>query len=181
MRVTGIGWAGVLTEDFESTLRFFSDVLGLSVAHHDAAKELVHFRFRSGQLLEVYGPSNRHRKEKYQLFRGPALGFEVDNVELARQEMLARGARFITELESWEDDMWTLFLGPQDRLYEILRAARRPASHSKSVLGISYAQSPVQNFNGAIEFFARVMEMLPVQQDNERQAAPYRLPTGHVL
>ncbi|HLO13573.1 MAG TPA: VOC family protein [Anaerolineales bacterium] len=181
MQVTGIGWAGVLSDDFEATLRFFSDVLGLSLVYQDETKELVHFRFPSGQLLEVYGPSNRHRKEKYQFFKGPVLGFEVDNVQLARQEMIARGARFITELESWEDDMWTLFLGPQDRLFEILRAARSPASRSGSVSGICYSRFFVQDFRAAMQFFSQVMEMFPVQQDDERKRAHYWLPTGQVF
>jgi catechol 2,3-dioxygenase-like lactoylglutathione lyase family enzyme len=73
MQVTGIGWAGILTEDFETSLRFFSDVLGLSLTYRDNTKELAHFRFYSGQLFEFYGPSNRERKEKYQLFRGSSI------------------------------------------------------------------------------------------------------------
>lgn len=119
MQVNGIGWTGVLTEHFESTLSFFSDVLGLHMAYRDESKELAHFRFRSGQLLEIYGLSNRARKEKYRWFQGPALGFEVEDVASARQEMLARGACFITELESWENEVWTMFLGPENRLFEI--------------------------------------------------------------
>ena len=71
MQVTGIGWAGILTEDFESSLRFFADTLGLSMVYRDEIKELAHFRFRSGQLLELYGPSNRGRKEKYRFFTSP--------------------------------------------------------------------------------------------------------------
>ena len=84
MRVTQLSWAGVLTEDFEDAVHFFSEVLGLSLEYRDEAKAIVHFRFLSGQLLEVYGPSNRQRKEKYRWFNGPALGFEVEAFEAAR-------------------------------------------------------------------------------------------------
>jgi predicted enzyme related to lactoylglutathione lyase len=178
MRVTGIGWAGVLTEGFDSTLRFFSDVLGLHIAHRDTAKDLVHFRFRSGQLLEVYGPSNRQRKEKYRFFSGPALGFEVDEVELARQEMIARGIHFITELESWEEDRWSLFLDPQDKLFEILRAARRPASGLGSILGICHARVFVWDFANAVHFFSEDMQMALTRAGDGREIAHCQLPNG---
>ena len=179
MHVTGIGWAGILTEDFESTLRFFSEGLGLSLVHRDEMKELAHFRFRSGQLLEVYGPGNRRRKEKYRWFNGPVLGFEVDDIQLARQEMLARGARFITEIESWENERWSLFLGPQEKLFEILLSSRKPAGHFRNILGICGARVHVQDSVAASHFFSKVMEMLPVQQENEREIVHYRLPAGH--
>jgi len=181
MRVTGIGWTGILTEDFESTLRFFSDVMGLSIAHRDHVKELVHFRFRSGQLLEVFGPSNRGRKEEYQWYHGPVLGFEVDDIQSARQEMIARGTRFISELETWEDDMWSAFLGPEDKLFEILKPSRRPARDSGSTPGICRAGVPVQEFAAAMKFFSQVMEMPLVQKDDGQEVARGLLPGGHLL
>jgi len=80
MRVAGISWAGVLTQDFKATLRFFSEILGLALDYRDEARVLAHFRLPSGHLLEIYGPSNRQRKEKYRWFNGPVLGFEVEDV-----------------------------------------------------------------------------------------------------
>jgi catechol 2,3-dioxygenase-like lactoylglutathione lyase family enzyme len=61
MRVTGIGWVGVLTDDYEETLHFFSEILGLSLEYRNEDKVHAHFRLPSGQLLEVFGPSNRQR------------------------------------------------------------------------------------------------------------------------
>ncbi len=48
MRVTGIGWVGVLTEDYEENLKFFSKVLGLSLEYQDEVKVLAHFRLPVG-------------------------------------------------------------------------------------------------------------------------------------
>lgn len=181
MQVTGIGWVGILVEDFEAALEFFSDILGLSLAYQDESKELAHFRFRSGQLLEVYGTSNRGRKEKYRFFSGPGLGFEVDNVQQARQEMIARGTRFITQLESWGDDMWSLFLGPEEKLFEILRPTRRSALRSENVLGICSARTSVHDFRKATQFFSQVMEIPLVEGNREHQVARYWLPAGHLF
>lgn len=126
MRVTSFNWVGMLTEDFEETIHFFSEVLGLSLEYRDEAKIITHFRLPSGQLLEIYGPSNRQRKEKYQLFNGPVLGFEVEDVGAARQEMVAKGVRFITEVErDPSGDAWAFFLGPEEMLFTIQQPARR--------------------------------------------------------
>lgn len=181
MQVTGLGWAGVLTEDFEAALQFFADVLGLSLAYRDQEKELAHFRFRSGQLLEIYGPSNRGRREKYRWFDGPALGFEVGDIQLARKEMIARGARFISELESWEDDMWSLFLGPEDRVFEIQNPTRRPASHFGSVIGICSARVFAQDFTDMVQYFAQVMDIQLARSKDGRDIANCRLPAGHSM
>ena len=178
MQVTGLGWAGVLTDDFGSTVRFFSEALGLSLAYLDQAKELAHFRFHSGQLFEIYGSSNRQRKEKYQWFHGPALGFEVNDIELAYQEMTARGTRFITDLEAWEDDRWALFLGPQDTLFEILQPARKLANRFEPVQGIRSAKLSVQDLVGATHFFSEVLEMSSTKAA-EQDMTRFCLPAGH--
>ncbi len=80
MHVAGIGWVGVVAENFERALHFYSDVLGMWIDHRDETKVLALFRLPSGQLFELYGPSNRERKDKYRWFDGPALGMAVEDV-----------------------------------------------------------------------------------------------------
>jgi catechol 2,3-dioxygenase-like lactoylglutathione lyase family enzyme len=46
MHVTGVGWVEIMTENLESTLRFFTEMLGVSLVYHDEAREIAHFRFR---------------------------------------------------------------------------------------------------------------------------------------
>lgn len=181
MHVESIGWVGVLIEDFEAALDFFSGTLGLALEYRDEVKMLAHFRLRSGQLLEVYGPSNRQRKEKYRWFDGPALGFEVEDIELARQEMMARGARFITEIETWADEAWSMFLGPEDKLFEILLPKRRYPMEASQVLKFSWAGIGMQDFGRAISFFSEVMEMPLAQRDDVRGSAHFWLPAGHLF
>ena len=181
MRVTEISWVGVLTEDFEDTLHFFSEVLGLSLGYRDEAKAIVHFRLPSRQLLEVYGPSNRQRKEKYRRFNGPALGFEVEEVEAARQQMMARGVRFITEVETWEGDAWALFRGPEDKLFEIQRPARKYPEKTAKITGFTGAGVVMQNFAEAVRFFSQVMEMPLARRDDRQGFAHFWLPAGHLF
>ena len=182
MRVTQLSWAGVLTEDFEDAVHFFSEVLGLLLEYRDEAKAIVHFRFPSGQLLEVYGPSNRQRKEKYRRFKGPVLGFQVEDVGVARQQMMARGVRFITEVETVpEGDEWAFFLGPEDKLFTIQRAVRRYPEKFERLSGFSRAGVVMQNFVEAVRFFSQVMEMPLARQDDGQEFAHFWLPAGHLF
>ena len=71
--------------------------------------------------MEVYSAANRLRKEKYNHFKGPVLGIEVENIMQARQEMIARGFEFITDIVSADDGQvsWTYFFGPDGYLYSL--------------------------------------------------------------
>jgi catechol 2,3-dioxygenase-like lactoylglutathione lyase family enzyme len=139
MQVTGLGWAAVHTEDYEETLHFFSEILGLSLEYRDEAKELAHFWLPSGQLLEVFGPSNRQRKEKYRWFSGRAplevfgsnnswgklmsqitIAFEVEDVWQTRAGMEEMSVEFVSDVEVTSiGEVFTYFRGPDGYLYEI--------------------------------------------------------------
>lgn len=79
------------------------------------------FRFPSGQTIEIYGPSNRTRKAKYQHFNGPVIGLEVDDIEAARTELIARGTEFVSDIEGLEDGSvkWSYFWGTDGQFYSL--------------------------------------------------------------
>ncbi|HKW25848.1 MAG TPA: VOC family protein [Terriglobales bacterium] len=118
MRVLGYTWAGVRTSDLKSAAGFFSDVLGLSVIHQ--GRDLVQFEMPSGQLFEVFGSGSRY----YQLHACPVLGFQVENVREAKEELESRGVEFVTEVYGDESEAWTYFRGPDGYLYELWQTER---------------------------------------------------------
>jgi len=123
MHVKGISWAGVRTSNFNETIRYFSEVVGLPLTLRNDDDGWAHFRFESGDLFEVFSPENRHKE----LHACPVFAFEVDEIELARQEMEERGAEFVTEIQAWEDEAWCYFRGPDGYLYEIVQSGREIA------------------------------------------------------
>jgi catechol 2,3-dioxygenase-like lactoylglutathione lyase family enzyme len=92
VRVLGYTWVGVRTGDLNSASRFFSDILGLRRVHD--GKELVKFELPSGQLFEVFGPESRY----YQFHNCPVVGFQVEDVRAAKQEMESKGVDFMTDV-----------------------------------------------------------------------------------
>ncbi len=118
MHILGYSWVGVRTEDFEATIRFFADTLRLPLAWRAQDAEIAGFRLPSGQLFEVFGPSNAG----VQTTTCPVVGFEVADVWAARQELARMGVEFITDVEESEDgDAWVYFRGPDGQLYELQR------------------------------------------------------------
>ena len=119
MRIAGYSWVGIRTEDFESTITFLADILGLPLTWRAADGEIAHFRQPSGQLFEVFGPNDAG----IQTTTCPVVGFEVADVWAARQALEARGVQFVTEVLGTNDDgaSWTYFRGPDGQLYELQR------------------------------------------------------------
>ena len=117
---------GIVTGDFEGTLRFFTETLGLPLARREDDAGFAHLRLPSGQLFEVFGPSS-----EYAHVHGdscPVVGFEVEDVRAAQEELSRQGVEFVTEVEEDEEGAsWVYFRGPEGRLYEL----QRPSKHSK--------------------------------------------------
>ena len=54
MKISAYSWAGVRTLDFDSTVRFFAEVLGISLSHRDDATDFALFKLPSGQIFEIF-------------------------------------------------------------------------------------------------------------------------------
>src|SRR3990172_6406999 len=119
MKITDFRWIGFLVHDYEATCNFFQHDLWLKLDSADDNREITMFRFPSGQSIEVFGPSNRTRKEKYKHFNGPVIGLEVDNIVAARDELLSKGAEFVSEIAGLEDGSvkWVYFWGLDGQFY----------------------------------------------------------------
>ena len=115
MHVSAISWAGVRTKNFDATIRYFSEIVGLPLTLRDNESEVAHFRLESGDLFEVSGPNNRHDA----LHACPVFAFEVDDIVSARGQMEAKGVEFVTQIDTWEDEAWSYFRGPDGYLNEI--------------------------------------------------------------
>jgi hypothetical protein len=82
VKALGPTWLGVSTDDFEGPVTFLRDVLGLAVARED--EDFAILRLTNGEAVEVFGPTLRDAK---QFATGPVVGFRVDDVRRAREEM----------------------------------------------------------------------------------------------
>ena len=116
MKITTYAWAGIRTEDFDGTVRFFEALFGAQPVLHSETLHFATFQINAVQRFEIFGPKSKY----FPLHECPVLGFLVADVAVTRREFEARGIEFVTEVEYWQDgSAWCYFRGPDGYLYEI--------------------------------------------------------------
>ena len=125
MRISGFNWSGVRTNHFEDTIRFFSNDMQLPLNFRDDSRQVAIFCPNPNQVFEIVGPNYEH----FERHEFPAIGFEVDDIRSARQELEQAGTKFISEFTEAEDGTtWTHFRGPDGILYGLIAHGRREDS-----------------------------------------------------
>jgi predicted enzyme related to lactoylglutathione lyase len=117
--VAAIGWPkwiGVVAEDLERQRRFYRDVMGFREI--GAAADYVHFDLGEGRLFEILQKdpdTPEYAERRYQL------GFEVDDIRAARDQLIRGGVEPITEIEGGPDSVnsWAYFRDPEGNVFEI--------------------------------------------------------------
>jgi catechol 2,3-dioxygenase-like lactoylglutathione lyase family enzyme len=97
-RVNGFPWAAIRPRNYDASVEFFGQALGLETYRLNPERDFAHFLLPSGEALELFGPKSPHAE----VTGGLVLGFEVDDVSATRAAMEARAAQFITETRGLE-------------------------------------------------------------------------------
>jgi predicted enzyme related to lactoylglutathione lyase len=120
--IKGLSWVGVRTERYSEVRAFYREGLGLEVDHED--KDFVVFKLPDGGKVEVFGPSDQDHTH---FDTGPVPGFDVDDIEAAREQLESRGAEFIGPIQRWEPtgEAWSHFRGPDGNVYELTQKGER--------------------------------------------------------
>ena len=117
IRVKGFSWVGVGTDDYDASLRFFTEVLGMTVEVSGDRQAIL--RAAPGQQLEIFGKDGRGKD----LNTPPTIAFEVDDVSQAASALVAGGAELVGDAGSWNGHEWQYFRTPDGHLFEIKRSA----------------------------------------------------------
>ena len=119
MKAKGLVWLGTRTRNFDETVGFFGDVLGLRAVHEEP--DFTVFKLPNGDSVEVFGPGEREHEH---FDTGPVAGFLVNDVSEARADLEAAGISFIGPVHGAEDcGSWSHFTGPDGNVYEITTPA----------------------------------------------------------
>jgi catechol 2,3-dioxygenase-like lactoylglutathione lyase family enzyme len=123
MLVKGIHWVGVCASDWDATTGFYRDVLGLTVRGQgvqsspaDGGTPFMELAAANGDFVEVFGGGLADRD----LFQSPMVGFLVDDIAEARDEMERKGTVFLGPIGRggrWE---WSYFRTPAGHVHQLL-------------------------------------------------------------
>ena len=123
MRVTqALTWAGNCTENYDATVAFFRDVMGLPVSQAGTptvdtqyARYTV-FRAPGDAAFEVFEPKPETRGR----FNGPVIAFTVESLDEARHELESHGIELLSEvLDDGRQWRWLYFRAPDGNAYLI--------------------------------------------------------------
>jgi catechol 2,3-dioxygenase-like lactoylglutathione lyase family enzyme len=113
VKVKGYAWAGLATDDFDRTFRFFHEVMGLPV--EVKLDDLAILTVGPGQQLEIFGGDQPGKT----LTGSPVIAFEVDDMESARQELRAASVELIGDVGEAGGIRWQYFRSPDGHIFEI--------------------------------------------------------------
>ena len=114
MKVLALVWVGTRTTEYDATVAFFRDVLGLGV--HAAEPGFAVLDVPGGATVEVFGPSSEYNRH----LAHPVAGFLVDDVAGAAEELRAAGAEIVLPAQNGGDRSWLHFRAPDGFVYELV-------------------------------------------------------------
>ena len=120
INVGRVVWLGVVVKDLKAQQRFYRDVVGLDVI--ESGEGWAHLDLGAGHLLELLQRSDEPPTEK----KGFRPGFQVKDIEAARQELIARGAKPVGEIEGGAElgGSWCSFRDAEGNYFEIKQLMR---------------------------------------------------------
>ena len=120
--IEGYDWMLNCTTEFDSTVAFYRDVLGLEFAQQGVARTDTHFsryayaRLPDGGTLEIVEPN----PNSPQLEGKQVLCLKVRHIYAAKEELLRRGATIVSDLfDNGEGLGWFYVQAPGDTVYQI--------------------------------------------------------------
>ncbi len=111
----GFSWAGTRTDKFEETKEFFTTFFGVQPTYEEEG--FVKYDLANGQTFEIFSVEY---KGHHHFTTGPVLGFDVEDIDAARNEMEAAGVEFIGSTDGdVTQSRWAHFRGPDGNVYEL--------------------------------------------------------------
>jgi predicted enzyme related to lactoylglutathione lyase len=123
MRVKGVSWVAVKTDQYASMAAFFRDILGLdAIAERD---DFLVFRMPDGDQVEIFGPNGPDPVEQFAHERVVA-GLLVDDIDAAIAELRAAGIELIGEhANAGRGYSWQHFRAPDGKVFELCSDPQR--------------------------------------------------------
>jgi predicted enzyme related to lactoylglutathione lyase len=118
-------WIGVIVEDLEGQRSFWGDLLGVAQDH--SGPDFVDFELGGWRSFEVIRRSDdpQYNGLRFQV------GFEVDDIEAAREELIRRGVESISDIFPDEVSPWAYFRDPEGNVFAVKGAVKRDAAEEQ--------------------------------------------------
>jgi predicted enzyme related to lactoylglutathione lyase len=110
-------WIGVVADDLEGLAAFYES-LGVPRSEGDAESIQLDFQGRTFEILQR-SDEPQYDRRRFQV------GFDVADIEAAREALIAAGAEPISDILGG-DNRWAYFRDPEGNVFEITQRQPRP-------------------------------------------------------
>jgi predicted enzyme related to lactoylglutathione lyase len=114
VKVHGVVWAGVRTERYDETVRFFRDLLGVPLVEIDPG--FAWSKMPDSSQFEIFPAGDRDHEH---FTTGPVPEFLVDDVAAAKAELEAAGVEILGPMGGTAADGWIHFRAPDGNVYGV--------------------------------------------------------------
>ena len=114
MKVHGLVWVGVRTADYERTVAFFRDVIGVPLS--EVSEGFAWSKMRNTSQLEIFGPND---EDHAHFTTGPVPEFLVDDLFAAADELRSAGVEILGDVKGTATDGWLHFRAPDGNVYGV--------------------------------------------------------------
>lgn len=115
MNIDRISWVGMRVNNFDDTLTFYRDIVGLPLKHLNTDHSVAMFVLPSGQYVEIFDA-----KQITMPFERLSFSLFVEgDLHEAMRELQAKGVEFISEIEEAGEDQWAYFRAPDGSIVEL--------------------------------------------------------------
>jgi predicted enzyme related to lactoylglutathione lyase len=106
-------WIGVVARDLRSQHRFWSELLAAKEV--ESGPDYVHFEMGPGRSFEVIQRSDEPQYDRARF----QVGFAVEDIGHAREALIRRGVKPVTEIIQGSDSAWAYFPDPEGNVFEM--------------------------------------------------------------
>jgi hypothetical protein len=128
MRVERLGWLGTRTAAFEAMTTFLHETLGLATDFAEPDFAMFSLPGADHDYVELIGPEAEDSDFESEYYTtGPVVGFVVDDIATARDELIRAGVELLGDI-TWSSRIpgygWFHLRAPDGNVYGMLQGSR---------------------------------------------------------
>lgn len=159
-----LNWLGLYVSDFKSSLRFYSDVLGIST--RVVKSDFALFR-TTGMTLELFGGGMPPNPDRF-WGHGQAVrpGIQVDDLQGTTIELRYKGVHFTDGWEQVQSGNQIELLGPEQVRWTLGHVPENPFSAGLSKPYIGWVELKVLHLAEQCAFYSDILGHQPTDQED---------------
>ena len=169
-----LNWIGIHISDFESCLRFYTEVLGMKATN--IKPDWAYFE-TTGMAFELFGGGLPPTPDRAGWGQGQTIrpAIQVANLRGSIAEMRQRGIQFTERIERTEKMESIEFVAPEEMRWTLVQASAYPFSSNLEKTHIGWIELKVDHLAEQQAFYS---ELLGVQPEEEQRQVVFQQSPG---